>query len=282
MKIKRMKTLFLNLCILFICCMAVGCGKDDTPKTYTITLATDYGKAMEEVEVRVYTDTTKADIVAAGSLDEGGNFSFQAANAEGNVIYFEGDFVGYETQEYYEIEGADTEIVLKTDLLTMDELDGITFELGDVFADVTVTAADGKEYQLSDLLKEKKAVMLNFWYLNCQPCKMEFPYLQEAYSEYKDVIEVLAMNPVDGTDDKITAYKTENGFDFPMAVCDNEWESYIDIKAYPTTIIIDRYGIVSYIHEGTITDKETFVKIFEFFTSEDYQHTTIKRLSELE
>ncbi len=269
-------------CVLLIFGVFIACGKNEESKIYTITLTTDYGKAMEDVDVRIYTDVDKTDIVAAGKTNEDGKFSFQTTNAEGNVIFFEGDFTGYKVQEHYEIKEENTDIILTTQLLSVDSLEGVTFQLGDVFADISVVTPDGTQYLLSDLLKKKKAVVLNFWYLNCQPCKLEFPYLQEAYEEYKDVLEVLAVNPMDGTDKTISDFQAENGLTFPMAACDGEWTGYMGDIAFPTTVVIDRYGIVSFIHTGSITEKETFTKVFAFFTSDDYEHTTIKRLSELE
>ena len=101
----------------------------------------------------------------------------------------------HENTQHSESEESDNK-----ELLSEDELDGVTFKRGDVFADMSVTTPDGITYKISELLKEKKAVVINFWYLNCGPCKMEFPYMQEAYEKYKDDIEILAVNPYDGTD----------------------------------------------------------------------------------
>ena len=54
--------------------------------------------------------------------------------------------------------------------MEVDDLDGITLNLGDMIIDYTFTAVDGTEYNISELLQEKNAVVLNFWYLECDPC----------------------------------------------------------------------------------------------------------------
>lgn len=283
-----MKKLSVKKMILFIAAALlaagtlVACGDSQVSGTYTITVATENGKAMEEIGVYVYTDESQEDIVAVGKTDENGRFSFESDGAVGNVIYFKDVPNGYKVEDTYEIEELDTEIVLETELLSVDDLEGVTFELGDVFADLSVTTPEGKTYTVSELLKEKKAVVINFWYLNCSPCKMEFPYLQEAYEEYQDDIEVIAVNPVDGTDETIAAFQKEMKLTFPMAVVDSEWAQYMELTAYPTTVVIDRYGTIAMIHKGMVTDTETFTSVFEFFTSDDYEQTTIKRISELE
>ena len=167
-------------------------------------------------------------------------------------------------------------------LLAEDELEGVTFERGDVFADMTVTTPDGTTYKISEILKEKKAVVLNFWYINCGPCQMEFPYMQEAYENYKDDLEILAVNPYDGTDETVAEFQKKFELTFPMAVVGEEWAQYMELRAYPTTVVIDRYGIISYVHTGMITETEEFNKLFGFFTAEDYEQTVIRNISDIE
>ncbi len=178
--------------------------------------------------------------------------------------------------------GADTEKDTELQLLSEDELEGVTFKRGDVFADMSVTTPDGTTYKISEILKEKKAVVLNFWYINCGPCQMEFPYMQDAYENYQDDIEILAINPYDGTDETVAEFQKKFELTFPMAVIEEEWAQYMELSAYPTTVVIDRYGIVSYKHTGMITTVEEFEKLFGFFTAEDYEQTIIKSIDDIE
>lgn len=175
-----------------------------------------------------------------------------------------------------------TEKESQLELLSEDELEGVTFKRGDVFADMSVTTPEGKTYKISEILKEKKAVVLNFWYINCGPCQMEFPYMQDAYENYQDSIEILAVNPYDGTDETVSEFQKKYELTFPMAVIDEDWAQYLEIQAYPTTIVIDRYGIVSFKHTGMITEVEEFNKLFQFFTAEDYEQTVIRNISDIE
>ena len=176
----------------------------------------------------------------------------------------------------------DTEKESELQLVPEDELEGKTFERGDVFADMSVTTPDGTTYKISELLKEKKAVVLNFWYINCGPCQMEFPYMQKAYENYQDKLEILAVNPYDGTDKTVAEFQTKYELTFPMAAIEEEWAQYMGLLAYPTTVVIDRYGIISYVHTGMITETEEFNKLFEFFTADDYEQTIIRNISDIE
>ncbi len=275
----------------------------DKSGTYTIEVVTEGGKALEEVGVYVYTNDKKEDLVTVGKTDETGMIEFESDNAMGTVIVLEDVPRGYKVEDTYEIKDKETQIVLQTQLLSEDELDGVTFELGDVFADMSVTATDGKTYKISKLLKEKKAVVLNFWYLNCEPCKNEFPFLQEAYAKYQEKLEVLAVNPVDGDTEAVSEFqetfsfvpaansaqqksamaelKTSLGLTFPMAAVDSKWEKIMQITAYPTTVVIDRYGTIGLIHKGSVTDAATFEKVFNFFTSDTYKQTALKSVDDI-
>jgi len=176
----------------------------------------------------------------------------------------------------------DTEQESEMQLLSEDELEGVVFKRGDVFADMSVTTPDGTTYKISEILKEKKAVVLNFWYINCGPCQMEFPYMQDAYENYQEDIEILAVNPYDGTDETVADFQKKFELTFPMAVIEEEWSQYMGITGFPTTVVIDRYGIVSFVHTGMITEVEEFNKLFGFFTADDYEQTIIRSISDIE
>ena len=279
---KNTKKWLTFMTTLLLCFVALsGCGNESADKTaYTITVMSEGEKSLSDIKVYVYKDETKADLVWVADTDEEGKVTFEAEESDAYVAVLQEVPAGYIAEEVYSIQDTQTEIRLE---ITLDgNAEDVTYKLGDVVLDFEVTATNGTTYQLSELLKEKKAVVLNFWFLNCGPCKMEFPFLQEAYDEYKDKIEVLAINPVDGTNDKITAYAQENGLTIPMAVGDMKWQNSFMLTAYPTTVVIDRYGTIAMMHKGSITEKETFTKIFEYFTSDTYEQTTIRNISDIE
>lgn len=156
-----------------------------------------------------------------------------------------------------------------------------SYSLGDTMGDYTLTDVNGVSYKLSDLLKDKKAIVLNFWFINCTPCKIEFPYLDEAYGKYKDDIEVLAVNCVDTSEADVADFATENGLSFPVIAGDIAWEKAMNIQGYPTTVVIDRFGTVSMVHTGYIDSAETFESIFEFFTNDGYTPTLVRNISDI-
>lgn len=239
--------------------------------TYTVELLSEGGMPLEGVGVYVYKDDTLADLVWFARTDASGIISFTGEAGNSAVAVLENVPNGYQVDASYPLTGETTQIVLVSAMLSEDELEGVSLSLGDMMYDIAVTTADGTEYKLSELLEEKDAVVLNFWYLECQPCRAEFPYLQEAYEAYSDKIEILALNPINTDEAAIAAFQEEFGLTFPVAACNPKWQEALGMTAYPTTVVIDRYGTISMIHTGSIPDADMFKTIFEYFVSEDYQ-----------
>ena len=286
--------IFLAAVLAVLLALLASCGKgsagqqtettpaQNTPSVYTVELCSDSGYLLENVGIYVYTDATQQELVWFARTDAEGKITFRDVTCEGYIAVLDGVSSDYIVEETYSLTGEHTLITVVAQMQSNVDLAGVTRGLGDVMFDFTITSSDGIEYTLSELLKEKDAIVLNFWYLNCTPCRMEFPYLQEAYEEYGDRIEVLAMNPVDGTDEEIAAFKKELELTFPMFQCDPEWASAMQLTAYPTTVVIDRFGVISLIHAGSVTSSKVFTDAFAHFTAEDYEQGTVENIEDLE
>lgn len=137
------------------------------------------------------------------------------------------------------------------------------YQLGDHVEDFTATLPDGTETSLYALLGEKKAVLINFWVSWCGPCKMEFPALQEAYDQMSDEIGVIALD-VESTDtnETILNLKEELGLtSLPMAMDVGQAQRY-GVAAYPTSVIIDRNGVICFMEAGSIPIADKFLRLF--------------------
>ncbi|MBQ7974089.1 MAG: redoxin domain-containing protein [Clostridia bacterium] len=168
-------------------------------------------------------------------------------------------------------------------VLTADPvIEESTYKLGDTMGDYTLTDVNGNAYRFSDILSEKKALVLNFWFINCGPCKIEFPYLDEAYRNYNEELEVLAIDCVGDSEADIAAFAADNNLSFPVVAGDTAWESAVRVQGYPTTIVVDRFGTVAMVHTGYIDSTDTFERIFEFFTADDYTATLVKNISDIQ
>ncbi len=292
---KNQKYIGLLCCLLCLCLCLAACKSPEPTTTtqppkdtiYTISVKTAGGMIFEGLAVYVYEDNTEDDLVAFGTLDENGNYTFTAPQSDKYTVRFP-DFPGegYDVKEYYPITSVNTSITLTSAVISgKDPLDKEKpYVLGDVMRDFTVTTVDGEELTLSKILEEKQAVMLNFWFTGCDPCKAEFPLMQTAYEAFSDQIEIITMNPAQITGDtteSIIQFRDERGLTMPMAICDNQWVSALGVGSYPTTVIIDRYGVICLLVSGTVDSEGVFEAAFEHFTAETYEQKLLKDFSEL-
>lgn len=144
--------------------------------------------------------------------------------------------------------------------------------------DLTVTTCDGKAVSLHQALEGKELLVLNLWASWCGPCGMEFPFLQEAYTQLSDQIEVIALStePTD-TDDVLRAYAEEKGLTFPVAQDVHGLGSAFGVAAIPTTVLVDRFGVICLQHSGAQPSVEAFKTMFAPFLGEDYTESAIFR-----
>lgn len=115
----------------------------------------------------------------------------------------------------------------------------------------TAKDINGKKINLSDF--RGKVVLLDFWASWCVPCREEFPFLIKFYREnQREDFIVLAVN----IDDKV-----ENMHEFVDKYFANHVFPIIhdsekaipplyELEAMPTTIFIDKNGIIRYTHTG--------------------------------
>lgn len=247
---------------------------------YTVTVKGPLGQLLSGVTVFVHLDNGEDYNVclAPAVTDKNGSVTFTLDATESysvGLTGFPGVFTakdGNTRETRYALDSQNTEITLGV----RENYNPKMYSLGGYMADFTITDINGNEYGLYDLLAEKKAVVLNFWFCGCGPCASEFPALNKAYNSYKDKLEVLAINdhPQEGYD-SVVNYETVKGFDLDMPLFKVGYGSAVSLsrfksQGYPTTVIIDRYGKICVVHVGAMTSTEQWEKLFAFYTSDSY------------
>ena len=165
---------------------------------------------------------------------------------------------------------------------------GHFYDLGEVMYDFSITDSAGDTYVLSNILEKKRLVVLNFWYTTCTYCLEEFPALNEAYNAYIDDVEIIAIAPT--SQDSANSVKnfksswnysetTDAGtvkkkLDFPMAIDSINILSHFNISGYPTSVFIDRYGVIAYAEPQAQTSPNVWRENFARFTADDYKQSS--------
>ena len=154
-----------------------------------------------------------------------------------------------------------TSIFAKTD---------IGLEPGQQMPDFSVPLTDGSTAALSEILKEKDLVVLNIFASWCGPCEIEFPEMERVYQINKDRMEIISVSgdPND-TMDIISEYKESHGLSFPMGLAEDQL-GFINILGFPTTVMIDRNGMVGFVKLGAFVQENEFEERVNGFLSPDY------------
>ena len=119
----------------------------------------------------------------------------------------------------------------------------------DLAPDFTLKSASGKNIRLSEL--KGRIVMLNFWATWCGPCAEEIPHLNELHDSLDPYdFELLGIN-IDEDQSKAIHLAKKLEVNFPVLFDEDKNVSRsFDIKAMPTTIIIDRAGKIRHVNKG--------------------------------
>jgi cytochrome c biogenesis protein CcmG/thiol:disulfide interchange protein DsbE len=110
-----------------------------------------------------------------------------------------------------------------------------------------------------------KVIVIDFWATWCEPCKKSFPKLQGLYARYKSRGFVVIGVSQDDDSSSLAEFAHTYGADFPVGWDkDKEIVQKYDPKNMPTSFVIDRRGIVRFVHlgyrDGDEAELETQIK----------------------
>ena len=122
---------------------------------------------------------------------------------------------------------------------------------GSLAPNFELAGLEGERISLSDY--HGSVVLINFWATWCTPCRAEMPMFQEYYERYADQgLEILAVN-FDSPLRDVMTFRFDHDLGFPILI--DESESVVDlyrIWSFPTTFVIDREGIIRFVHYGSM------------------------------
>jgi len=115
--------------------------------------------------------------------------------------------------------------------------------------DFALKSSSGENLRLSEYRGD--VVMVNFWATWCGPCRQEMPLLDQLYSRYQRVgFSLLGVN-IDDDSSKAMNMVSELGVSFPVLFDARKDVSRLyKVDAMPVTVLIDREGMVRYVHHG--------------------------------
>jgi len=115
--------------------------------------------------------------------------------------------------------------------------------------DFTLKSLDGANLRLEEY--RGQVVLINFWASWCGPCRQEMPLLDRLHHRYEDTgFAVLGVN-VEGEAGPAQEIVDSTNVTFPILIDDGQKVSEMyNLEAMPSTVVVDRDGVVRYIHRG--------------------------------
>ncbi len=122
-------------------------------------------------------------------------------------------------------------------------------QIGEKAPDFTLKTIQGENLNLAE--QRGKIIVINFWASWCGPCRKEMPVLQQFYEKYNDLgVSVWGVN-VEQENQAGRDFLKGLNLTFPILFDQtNNISATYEVKAMPSTVIIDRDGIIRYVFRG--------------------------------
>jgi peroxiredoxin len=136
-----------------------------------------------------------------------------------------------------------------TALMALPGVQAHAVALQDAAPDFTLKSLEGSNLRLEEY--RGQVVLINFWASWCGPCRQEMPLLDRLHHRYEDTgFAVLGVN-VEGEVEPAQEIVDKTNVTFPVLIDEDQKVSEMyDLEAMPSTVVVDRDGVVRYIHRG--------------------------------
>lgn len=123
--------------------------------------------------------------------------------------------------------------------------------LGETAPAFALPAPDGAEVNLATEMRNKRATLINFWFYNCAPCRLEFPEFENLYRQFHSQgFTIIAIDKGDSAP-TVASYVRRTGLSFPVALGGelrkgSVFEKYRITEQFPATYLLDSNGKIVY------------------------------------
>ena len=130
---------------------------------------------------------------------------------------------------------------------------GVGATVGKTVPQFTLQALDGQSITVgpSDTI-----TILNFWATWCPPCRSEMPELNQFALQYSGKVNFYGIN-LSEESGVVNNFMYTNGYSIPVLLdSDGAVGSLFRIQYLPTTIVVDRNGVIKFRKSGPVTKSE--------------------------
>jgi peroxiredoxin len=143
---------------------------------------------------------------------------------------------------------------LKRTLVGRDSAHVGAYGVGTTAPDFTLPDVNGKPVSFHEVSARNDITLVNFRATRCMPCRLETPELTKTWKRHgKKGLALLAVSTDENTT-KVRLFVVERHLAFPVLADDGSVSKQYDVKALPTSLMVDRNAKVVWVHAGIATD----------------------------
>jgi len=120
-----------------------------------------------------------------------------------------------------------------------------SFKTGEKIKNFVASDMEGTHIDLSSL--EGKIVLLNFWFINCAPCRIEMPDLNDLVNDFKANKEIVFISIALDDKKSLENFLKTSSFKYKIINDGGNIAAQFGVGSYPTHVILNKEGKV-YFH----------------------------------
>lgn len=132
------------------------------------------------------------------------------------------------------------------------------FRTGKNFTHFKTTDINGKKINTKDLAG--KIIVLNFWFINCPPCRMEMPELNKIVDAYRSDSSIVFIAVALDRKGDLEDFLKETKFKYNIVDNGRYVADQYSIRSYPTNVIVDPEGKVYFHTSGLAINTAYWLK----------------------
>jgi cytochrome c biogenesis protein CcmG/thiol:disulfide interchange protein DsbE len=120
-------------------------------------------------------------------------------------------------------------------------------------ADLVLPQLNGGAWRLSD--HRGQVVLINYWASWCAPCRQETPGLIDLARDYRyRGLSIVGVSMDEGGKPAVQSFLSEFHVPYPVLMPDLATPAVPAIEALPTTVLVDRKGLVAKSYVGAVRE----------------------------
>jgi peroxiredoxin len=144
---------------------------------------------------------------------------------------------------------------LETRFTKMKPRESEYFTTGKKFNGFKARDLEGKKHDLNKL--EGKILVMNFWFVDCPPCRQEIPDLNDIVDSFRTNKKVVFVAVALDDAQRLRNFLEQSPFKYDMISDGRSISGMYGVKSYPTHLIVDQQGKV-YFHSSGLSPSTAF------------------------